>query len=217
MTKKNKKMILGSHNSMTYLKPRKWWMRIGLFMAKCQNLKLEEQYQSGVRWFDIRISFPKDRNGNRIDPVFSHGIMDFKGLSVSCVLEFLNSKPDAYCRLVLEKGGNSERELFKFFVLHWLKVYPNLKVTQIARKGEWVNLLEPNASAPYGIKDAYASANGFYPRYSSWPGILKKKVISGCLLDDLCPWIYAKLHNKKNLTANRNSKIILLIDFVGTE
>ena len=204
-------MLIGSHNTMTYLKPRKWWMWFGRFIAKCQNKTIEEQYKSGARWFDLRICF-HELSDTLIHPMFAHGAMEYKGKTPEEVFEFLSSKNDAYCRIILEKGN--EEDLFKIYVKKWMTDYPNLKVTQIAKKGEWENLLEPNTNAPYGGKDAYASANGYYPKYENWPGILRTKTWSGLLIDDLCPWIYAKLHNKKNLEKYKNDKIILLIDFV---
>lgn len=206
-------MILGSHNTMTYLKPKKWWMWFGKFVAKCQKLSIEEQYKKGARWFDIRLSIPKDKSGH-LEPVFSHGWMDYKGVYPAEVFEFLGKHKDAYCRIVLEKGGRDEEDLFRFYVYRWMNLY-NMNVVQIAKKGEWKNLIEPNAKTPLGIKDAYASCNGNYPQYQNLPGILRYKSWSGLLIDDLWPWVYAKLNNKKNLERYKNEDITLLIDFIG--
>lgn len=201
-------MILGSHNTMTYLKPRKWWMWFGKFMAKCQKLTIEEQYEKGARFFDLRISFIEE-NGI-IKPIFSHGLIDYKG-EVTGALEFLNNKSDVQCRIIYEKGNDPE--LFKQYVQHWMTIYPNLKITSTQAKGNWINQVEPNTpSIP--IKDCYASCNGHYPKYEKLPGILRYKSWSGFLIDDLWPWIYAKLHNKKNLDQYKDSDIILLIDFI---
>ncbi len=46
--------MLGSHNSMTYL-PLTGWSRILRPWVRCQSLTLMEQYNAGVRYFDIRI------------------------------------------------------------------------------------------------------------------------------------------------------------------
>lgn len=211
-------MVLGSHNTMTYLKPKKWWMWLGRFMAKCQSLDYKQQYESGVRWFDFRISLPKDSNGNHEYPVFSHGLVDYKGTYPEEVFEYFNNKPDVYCRIVLEKGNDMEVDLFKFYVTKWMNLYPNINFTQIAKKGQWVNLIEPNSTNPYGgLKDAYASANGYYPQYQNWPGILKSKTWSGYILDDLWPWIYARFNNKKNIEKHKDENITLLLDFIKPE
>lgn len=195
---------------MTYLKPRKWWMWFGKFMAKCQNKTIQEQYDCGVKWFDLRISFIDEKD--IIKPIFSHGFMDYKGIDVEEVLEFLNSKDDVYFRIVLEKGNMTD--MFVDHVEYWLSKYPNLKVTQITKKGVWTNLIDPTHELPYNSKDAYASNNGYYPEYQDLPGIFKEKVWSGIIIDDLWPWWYAKLHNEKNLEKYKNEDILLLLDFI---
>lgn len=207
-------MILGSHNTMTYLTPKKWWMKLGKFIAKCQNKTIEEQYEAGARWFDLRIAIPKETDDNCL-PFFSHGLVDYKGRSVESVMEFLNGKNDAYCRIVLEKGGADDETLFKFWVKQWMNTYPNVQITQITKKGYWLNIIEPNAKNPFDLKDQYASVNGYYPQYQNWPGILESKTWSGYILDDLWPWIYAKFHNKKNIEKHKDQDVVLLIDFVG--
>ena len=198
---------------MSYLTPKKWWMKLGKFMAKCQNKTIEEQYKAGARWFDLRIAIPKNADAGQ--PSFCHGLVDYKGRSVESVLEFLNKKKDAYCRIILEKGDNDAELIFKFWVKQWMTSYPDVQVIQIARKGHWVNVMEPNATNPFELKDKYASANGHYPQYQNWPGILRYKTWSGYILDDLWPWIYARFHNKKNIKEHKNQDIVLLVDFVG--
>lgn len=48
--------MLGSHNSLTYLRPRKWWQVPFHFMARCQGVNYMEQYEKyGVRLFDLRV------------------------------------------------------------------------------------------------------------------------------------------------------------------
>lgn len=206
-------MTLASHNTMTYLKPRKWWMWFGRFMAKCQSKSIEEQYKAGARWFDLRIALIKPNKNDLHYPYFAHGAMSFKG-DIENTLAFLNSKKDAYCRIVLEKGNAAEEEIFKYFVIKWKGQYPNLKITQIAKKGVWGNMMEATAKMPKSMVDCYASSNGYYAKYDKLPGILHNKVVSGYLIDDLWPWIYAKLHNKKNIKKYKNEDIFLLIDFV---
>lgn len=53
--------MLGSHNSFSYLKPEKWWMRIFNPWAKCQSKTLKEQYEAGVRVFDIRVRWKDNK------------------------------------------------------------------------------------------------------------------------------------------------------------
>ena len=51
-------MLLGSHNSLSYLSPMKWYMIPFHFMAKCQSVDYKTQYEKyGIRLFDIRLWF----------------------------------------------------------------------------------------------------------------------------------------------------------------
>jgi len=48
-------MILGSHNSWSYLPPKKWYMKPFRFTAQCQDWDIKTQYEHGVRCFDLRL------------------------------------------------------------------------------------------------------------------------------------------------------------------
>ena len=49
-------MLIGSNNSLTYLKPSNIWFRIKAWLVKCQEVDYEEQYTFwGVRYFDFRL------------------------------------------------------------------------------------------------------------------------------------------------------------------
>lgn len=198
-------MILGSHNTMSYLKPRKWWMYLVKFAAKCQKLTIEEQYNKGARFFDFRIAILNNT------PIFSHGLIEYKG-NPEDVFKFLNTKTDVYCRITLEKGD--DLETFKYYVSEWMKKYPNTKVVQISKKGYWADIMQPNSEFPAELVHKYASANTWNEKWQKYKGLLRYKTWSGCLLDDLWPWIYAKFHNKKNIKQYKESDVILFIDFI---
>ena len=70
----NNNYILGAHNSLTYLRPKKWWMVPFHWMARCQGVDYKEQYEKyGVRLFDLRIWFSDDTR----EIVVCHGVMTF--------------------------------------------------------------------------------------------------------------------------------------------
>lgn len=46
--------MIGSHNSLSYM-PIKGWKKILKPWVRCQSLSLEQQYQKGIRYFDIRV------------------------------------------------------------------------------------------------------------------------------------------------------------------
>ena len=92
-------MILGSHNTMSYLPPKHWWMKPFRFMAQCQRENYVEQYLDGARFFDLRVWFD-DAGGI----VFKHGLIKFKhkfSLFYS-MMTYLDSIGGCTVRLILE-------------------------------------------------------------------------------------------------------------------
>lgn len=63
------KPIIGTHNSMTYLRPRHWYGWLMIPFARCQRKPLVEQFWSGARCFDLRIRFTYQGM-----PYFAHGL-----------------------------------------------------------------------------------------------------------------------------------------------
>lgn len=186
--------MIGSHNSMSYLKPRRWYLRPFGFMARCQSKSLKEQYEKyGVRLFDIRISFDKDGT-----PYFAHGVMQYEG-DVFEYLEFLNGKNDTEARILLEEGwddGNNFQEAhFKSFCEKIKKKYKNIAFFGGIRKRDWTVIHDFKYKGPK-FKDLYSSMQP--PKY-----------------DDLFPYWYAKNNNKKNIEKFGDiDDYYLLMDFV---
>lgn len=115
-------MILASHNTMTYLPPKKWWMKIFKPIYQCQDKDIKQQLDKGVRYFDIRIAF--DKWGN---PEFRHGLVAFKGN----VYDIMDLLPDGVvCRIVLERVTDElDYTLFINFCKHIKNKYPNIIFT----------------------------------------------------------------------------------------
>ena len=54
-------MILGSHNSWSYLPVKQWYFTPFAFTARCQSIDIRTQYEKyGVRCFDLRVRFDKN-------------------------------------------------------------------------------------------------------------------------------------------------------------
>lgn len=180
-------MILGSHNSMSYLKPAKWWMKPFNFMAKCQKKTIEQQYDDyGVRVFDLRISYD-----GRI-PQFKHGLVRYKG-DVEAVLSYLNAKSNVQVRLLLEKSSGKENSQELNFIKDcrkWEDRYKNIQFFAANRKHDWKKL--------YNFPDKEKQIEHWYSS------------MQGNKLNDLFPEKWAKKHNKKVTT----DKEILMLDFV---
>ena len=104
--------ILGSHNSLSYLPIKHWYQRVTALWARCQSKTLKEQYDSGVRLFDIRIRFDKHNN-----IVFCHNKTIFKYDTMDLFKDFSSFEDTCYVRFILDirkKPKNSELLKQKF-------------------------------------------------------------------------------------------------------
>lgn len=106
--------MLGSHNSFSYLKPTKWWMRLFTTWAKCQDKTIIEQYNAGVRYFDIRIAFKKDGSVRLV-----HNLVDYHPTNLFEALRTLKNKPDVYLRILLDMRKKPRNAEDTAKVLQW--------------------------------------------------------------------------------------------------
>lgn len=188
-------MILGSHNSWSYLPPKKWWMKPFTFLAKCQDLDIISQYKEGVRCFDLRIRYDDD------DIIVAHGMMEYKikGLQIHSDLGWLNSKGNVQVRILHEARNRKQYTTssiakFKSFCKYCELTYTNTKF--------WCGKNLYNWETDYEF---------------SYKPTCDEKYSSVCppkILDDWYPRMYAKKNNKKILEAGTD-KDILLIDFIN--
>lgn len=199
--------MIGSHDSMTYLPVKQWYYKPFKWMAKCQSKNLEEQFVDyGVRLFDFRVRF------DGTEPVMAHGPIVFKG-DIRDYLEYLDLSAElgcenVYVRLLLEsnkpmKDQETQELLFQEFCEYCIHKYPNLTFFGGRRKYDWKIIYEFKDDPQ--LNDLYSSTTNIF-------GLSKDHWTAK--IDDLWPWLYAKLHNKKNYN-KCNDAGILFIDFVN--
>lgn len=187
---------------MTYLKPSNVLLYPFRFIARCQKLSIDEQINHGVRLFDFRISF--DKKGN---PIFTHGLMKFKlpkGTTMHSILfklDCLACKEDVWVRIINEK--DKDYECFSLYCNALERSYKNIKFYGGYNKKGW-KLLYSFKNQPPNVIDKYASWNN---------DVLNRG--TGWLFDDIWPWIYAKLNNKKWRKKYANFDGFLMQDFIG--
>lgn len=115
-TREHDSYIIGTHNTMSYLPPLKWYHFFFRFIYRCQKLSLTDQMNHNVnifgdrkvQVFDIRVRFDEDKN-----PYFAHGIVGLKS-DIGDIYEVLSAidsyaeKKGIFCyvRLVLEEISN---------------------------------------------------------------------------------------------------------------
>ena len=192
--------ILGSHNSMTYLKSHSIFMNIFKFCWRCQTSDIDTQLLKGVRCFDIRIRL---KNGSW---VFAHGRSVLKATTQNefdDLLGHLNKyatqiSSKIYVRLILEESKeNPEQEAAFVEKVKEIdnKYAPNLIFFEFTRKFDWKVLVDTGVY----IKEP----EQFVGSMKSWYG-------------KIWPWLYWKINNNKDKEAfeRLGESDIALFDFV---
>lgn len=184
--------MLGSHNSMTYL-PLMGWGRVLRPWVRCQSLTLTEQYERGVRYFDIRIRPDKAgqwrfcHNNVQLDDTV-RGFADIfrvaqhHGVHFRFVLD-IRRKP---------KGADEHRNIFTYYV-RYLQFERGLQIDSAICMWEWRELLSTRKIVQ---QEFHASVSAPWYEY-----------ILGCR------W-FAKHHNRKAMQAVALCNEALLLDYV---
>lgn len=188
--------MLGSHNTFTYQKCTKWWLRPFQFVARCQQVNPYVQYTDyDVRLFDIRVRFVKGK------PVIAHGLIEYPYDKVEMFLDWLNYSKDSYVRLILEFNKQPEDykeqiALFKDYCDTLQREYSNIKFFGGRSKWDWTIIYSDFKHPEPSLDDKYSSTQPPF-KYDDW-----------------WPWFYARFHNKKNKKLGTD-KDFLFIDFVN--
>lgn len=172
MTKQD--YVLGSHNTMSYLRPRRWWMRAVAWVARCQRADYREQWRKGVRLFDLRIGYGSDGVAR-----FRHGLVEYKGADVEEVLRFVAVNGGGVVRLILEESVNDnsewQEECFREDCRAWAKRYPTIRWMGGRRKRDWAKVVDLAE-----------------PTLTQWCGSMQKP-----WWGKVCPWLWHKLYGDK--------------------
>lgn len=161
------KKILGAHNANTYLKPRKWWMRLINFTSKCQKLSIDEQIEHGVRYFDFRIRW--DEKGKKF--INCHGLIEYDK-PLLCILYnltyfiFVNPTEKIYIRFVYDDTFNhnsrshiSISNLFRSSISPIFKFDENI-TWELIIKSSW-NKIDCNRWKQQEIVDCFKNYRGY--------------------------------------------------------
>lgn len=172
--------MLATHNSLTYAKGKTLLGKLLTPTWRCQDITIVQQYDMGVRMFDIRVAF---NNGAKV----YHGFTELK-IDINAVLLYLDTKGDCYVRIVLERViNNTDYILFARFCSDISDKYKNIKFFGGVYKKEWKLLYKFDTEVPEVI-ELYGSRNHpcIYPR------------------------LYAKLRNKDSIKLNTSDKYLML-------
>lgn len=189
-------MILGSHNSWSFLPVKKWWMKPIAFTARCQRVDIQAQYDLGVRCFDLRVRF----DGNGLVSV-AHGMIEYTytAADIHMDLRWLNKMGDCCIRVIHEVRSAKQ---YKSRDIHRFRSF----CSAIEHDYRYIHFWCGRNLFCWGYDYHFSGAEPTCEeRYAS--------VSPPRLIDDWWPWLYARLHNRKILREGTD-KEILLIDYV---
>ena len=168
--------MIGAHNTLTAYRPIHWWMRPLAFAWKCQNKTIPQLIRCGVTLFDIRVCY-KD-----LRAYGAHGLTTIN-IPIEQTLRLISDiLPNSTVRLILERGGNTEKLMFKSDAAKWCHSYPNIRFIGGNFKPTWQQIISfPN--------------NDIHDNISQYVGSMdnKHRWWAKC-----CPWLYARIFNKQN-------------------
>ena len=111
-------MLIGSNNTLTYLRPSSWWSRIFKGFGKSQELPYDIQYNyNGVRWFDFRFKIDKYGHVMHIGEIYE-------------MLDFFDKREDVWVRITLDapKSDDTAERRFKDACRIIDRIYTNVNL-----------------------------------------------------------------------------------------
>lgn len=188
--------MVASHNSWSFSEPVKWWMKLFRFVGRCQTKTIQEQYDEGVRMFDLRIN----------DDNVHHGLIQYKTQYLKD-LEWLNRKNAIAVRVLYETNDINKDGENKFIqsCKKLEETYSNILFFGGQRKCDWKKIYTfKNLEIP--IIHRYSSTTTLFPK-------LKSNFWRIC--DDWWPWLYSYITRKqRNKWIKEYKDQWLMLDFI---
>jgi hypothetical protein len=191
--------MIGSHNTFSYLPTKNIFRRWG----RCQEVNYIEQYNQGVRCFDVRVKFDtkkKVRFGELERVQIVHNNITYQGGWSELNRFFSFVADDCWVRLILDvrkkpKDAEKQQELF-VKLIDYARNTLHIKIAEAIVYWDWSYEVSPKMK----ITENHASVTGNV-------GIFKT------------PRMYAEKNNGLILSMNKeivdSKNEVLLIDFVN--
>lgn len=208
-------MKLGSHNTMTYLRPKVFWQRLLPFIGRCQSVDYKVQHSLGAVGYDLRLFWDSD---GKLE--YRHGFLRFPADNIDEVLSYAESN-NIIVRVLLEvrsynKGliGNMDelRSRFKAYCSEIEEKYPSILFFggQESGSGEKLYTFKTD-TGDLAIEELHSSVTSLFKSNNKF---LR-------MIDDLFPIIYSLIKNEKNIRAYQNNKdkenTYLYVDYIEVQ
>lgn len=202
-------MNLATHNTMTYLKPKQWWARIFPFFAKCQSVDYRMQHVLGAKGFDLRIFWDKEGNIE-----FRHGLYRYPADNLYEVLDYARDN-GIIVRVLFElrdynekfvKNAEELKRKFMQFCSDIERKYPTIQFYGGNATGSWEQVYKFHNEPKMNEIGLYSSVTSLF--------VIKKKWLK--VIDDWCPYLYAKWMNRQNIEEykSKDDSWYVSVDFI---
>lgn len=208
-------MKLGSHNTMTYLRPKVFWQCLLPFVGRCQSVDYKVQHLLGADGYDLRLFWDDD---GKLE--YRHGFLRFPADNIDEVLSYAESN-NIIVRVLLEVRsynkvliGNIDelRSRFKAYCSEIEEKYPSILFFggQESGSGEKLYTFKSD-TGDLAIEELHSSVTSLFKSNNKF---LR-------MIDDLFPIIYSLIKNEKNIRAYQNNKdkenTYLYVDYVEVQ
>lgn len=208
-------MKLGSHNTMTYLRPKVFWQRLLPFIGRCQSVDYKVQHSLGAVGYDLRLFWDSD---GQLE--YRHGFLRFPADNIDEVLSYAESN-NIIVRVLLEVRSYNKplisnidelRSRFKAYCSEIEEKYPSILFFGGQESGSGEKLYTfKNDTGNLAIEELHSSVTSLFKSHNKF---LK-------MIDDLFPIIYSLIKNEKNIRAYQNNKdkenTYLYVDYIEVQ
>lgn len=205
-------MKLGSHNTMTYLRPKVFWQRLLPFIGRCQSVDYKVQHSLGAVGYDLRLFWDDD---GKLE--YRHGFLRFPADNIDEVLSYAESN-NIIVRVLLEVRSYNKplisnidelRSRFKAYCSEIEEKYPSILFFGGQESGSGEKLYTfKNDTGNLAIEELHSSVTSLFKSHNKF---LR-------MIDDLFPIIYSLIKNEKNIRAYQSNKdkenTYLYVDYV---
>lgn len=170
-------MQIGSNNSLTYLEPSSWWLKIFRWLGKHQEIPYDVQYTYyGIRFFDFRLYVDKTNH-----MVVKNGKYVYSIENIYEMLDYFNKMEDVTINISLDvsfdehmlNDASSIETKFIEFCGFLERVYEHIHFCGGYRKFDEKILYKFNGNAPYIIRPTDWS--WYYRFVRKWCPFLMKR------------------------------------------
>lgn len=176
------KVYIGTHNSMSYLRPKHWYLYPLRWFAKCQNTDIYEQLDK-YNIVDLRVYLNKNNEWQ-----FRHGLVTYEYFPFYTLINYINNLGNKIIRIIFDDTNCKDKEhtsvQFHTLCYDLETQFKNITFIGGNRKSDWKQLYTFfNNEAQHILLNQFVSS---MQRNTRW-------------YEKLIPWFYAKRMNDENI------------------